>query len=289
MPNKLALGTVQFGLAYGVANVAGQISPDDVGRILAIARANGIDTLDTAVAYGTSELVLGRTGADAFKVVTKLPSLPRGADPLLWIHEQTSQSISRLGVASLYGVLLHDPDQLLSEVGTGIYQGLNALKALGLTSKIGISIYEPSQLDRLKDFDIDLVQAPLSILDQRLILSGWASRLRARGTELHTRSAFLQGLLLMPPDSRPQQFAVWGDTWCEWDNWLMQTGLTALEACVRFALSVAEVDRVVVGVDRPEHLQSIIAAASGTLPQPPPTFLSVSPGLLNPSTWTNGE
>ncbi|MGP1664729.1 MAG: aldo/keto reductase, partial [Rhodanobacter sp.] len=71
---KLALGTVQFGLPYGIANPGGQIGRDDAGQILALARESGIDTLDTAIAYGDSEACLGAVGTKGFRVITKLPA-----------------------------------------------------------------------------------------------------------------------------------------------------------------------------------------------------------------------
>lgn len=72
MPSKLALGTVQFGLEYGINNQAGQVSPEAIARILSECRLHGVDTLDTARTYGTSEAVLGQQDLTGLRVVTKL-------------------------------------------------------------------------------------------------------------------------------------------------------------------------------------------------------------------------
>jgi len=80
--------------------------------------------------------------------------------------------------------------------------------------------------------------------------SEWTRRLAAEGVELHSRSAFLQGLLLMPEAARPERFSRWS-TWQAWASWLGENGLTPLQACLAYALSVEGVDRVVVGADSP--------------------------------------
>ena len=105
---KLALGTVQFGLDYGVANTSGRVTVQEAGAILQSALAYGLDTLDTAIAYGESEAVLGQLGIQRWNTVTKLPAVPDDCqDVAQWVQEQIQQSINRLGVSQLHGVLLH--------------------------------------------------------------------------------------------------------------------------------------------------------------------------------------
>ena len=149
---RLALGTVQFGLPYGVANKSGQVSQNEAKSMLRIASENGIDTLDTAIAYGESEECLGCVGVKNFKMVTKLPSIPDGClDISVWIHEQVTSSLSRLGVEKLYGFLLHKPEDLLGTDGPELYRALDSLKEKGLVKKIGVSIYSPNELEALKN------------------------------------------------------------------------------------------------------------------------------------------
>lgn len=285
---KLALGTVQFGLAYGVANQGGVVALPEAAAILEQARALGIDTLDTAVAYGESEAVLGRLGTEGFVVVSKLPGLPPDcADPSAWVQKQLQASLARLGTAHLSGLLLHRPADLLGPQGEDLYRALLATRSSGLTAKIGISIYDPAELDALcSRYDLDLVQAPFNILDTRIVDSGWADRLQQRGTELHLRSAFLQGLLLMPAEKRLQRFDRFAPVWECWYTWLRANALTPLQACLRAALACTQATKVVVGVDSQAHLLEIAAAAHGTLPAMPawPPF---DPALVNPSAWNS--
>lgn len=285
---KLALGTAQFGLNYGIANHGGQVSQAEAGRILALAAARGIDMLDTAIAYGDSEQALGQLGVADWQIVTKLPSLPDDCkDVAAWVEMQISGSLARLGVARLHGVLLHRPDQLFGPHGAQLLFALKNLKEQGMTRKIGVSVYAPDELERLFNaMDFDLVQAPLNILDRRLMDSGWAQRLKGLGVELHVRSVFLQGLLLMPSNMRPAKFSRWAALWSAWERWLAETGLTPLQACLNFALALPEVDKVVIGVDSADHLREILAASDRLLPGMPEWPGALDPDLLHPARWS---
>lgn len=288
--SRLALGAAQFGMAYGVGNTSGQVSQEAVRDILGQAYAKSIDTLDTAIAYGNSEQVLGVAGVSQWRVITKLPPLPDGvSDVAAWAEGHVIASLNRLGVSRLYGLLLHRPELLLGPRRKALLEAFEALKAQGKVQKTGISIYGPSQLDQLEGLsEIDLVQSPLNLFDQRLIASGWLSRLQDRGVEVHTRSAFLQGLLLMPASQRPQKFDRWGDVWQVWDRWLSQTGLSPLQACLRFVLSVPGVSRVVVGVDSTTQLTEILEnIVPDSLPSMPAWLAPLDESLINPSLWSS--
>ena len=287
MSGRIALGTVQFGLPYGVANQGGMVGFEEASRILEEATLAGIDTLDTAAAYGDSELTLGRIGVGSWNIVTKLSALDLdGTDVESVILSETEASLKRLNVEMVHAVLLHRPEQLLGAQGNKLFQALQRLKSEGFTKKIGVSIYQPDELGPLLDRrDLDIVQAPLSILDRRLVDSGWASRLHARGVELHARSVFLQGLLLMPSETRAPRFGRWHDLWEEWERWLAETQLSPLEACMRYALAVQEIHRVVVGVDNLTQLRQILAAAQGKTSGSPNWPERIAPELLNPSCW----
>ena len=291
---RLALGTVQFGLAYGVSNTAGQVSAEEAARILAQARVYGVDTLDTAIAYGESEAVLGQLGIDGWSVVSKLPAIPEDrlsfgnsskVSVKEWVVAQFNQATQRLGADTLDGLLLHRPDQLLGPTGNELWSALEGLKRHGRVRKIGVSIYSHEELPALtQGRHFDLVQAPLNVLDRSLVESGWARRLKEQGTELHVRSAFLQGLLLMKSD-RPSKFNRWQPLWNHWQAWLLHHEISPLQACLRYCLSVPEVDRVVVGVESLRQLREIVHAASGDMPEPPIWCMPVDSVLANPAKW----
>lgn len=284
---RLALGTVQFGMDYGVANCSGQVGKDGVIEILSRARDGGIDTLDTAIAYEESEARLGEAGVTGFQVVTKLPPMPApDEDPYAWAYRELRGSLSRMRVQSVYGLQLHRSELLTGAHGPAIVRALLDIRAEGLAYKIGVSISSPEELDGLfKAASFDLVQAPLNVLDRRLLDSGWAAQLKDRGVELHARSPFLQGLLLMPGAARPLQFAKWSPLWQRWDSWLKETCQTPLQAALGFVLAQPEVDRVVFGVDGIAQLEEVLLAAQSKGFPVPDDLRSGDPELINPSNW----
>lgn len=284
---KLALGTVQFGLNYGVANASGQIKQDEVGLILQCARAHGIDTLDTAVNYGDSEWCLGKCGITSWNVISKLPAYAAGTKNIeQWVHDEIHGSLERLQTSSLSGLLLHRPEQLHGEFGEELYRALIAKKEQGLIKKIGVSIYEPSELETLtRRFRVDIVQAPFNMLDRRLLASGWIKRLQSMNIELHVRSVFLQGLLLMSAANRPEKFERWQEIWRHWDQWIANSGLTALQACLRDALAQDGISRVIVGVDSLMQLEQILMAAQEPATEASETFGCDDIDLINPARW----
>lgn len=287
MVERVALGTVQFGLPYGIANRGGQVPEEEAAAILDRAWTMGVDTLDTAISYGVSEELLGRIGVKQWKVVTKLPSLPEPrADILCWVEESVTDSLTRLRIPKLRGLLLHCPQQLRGNSGDSLFQALVSLRDQGLVEKIGISIYHPEELDALgTEYRFDLVQAPFSIVDRRLATSGWLNRLHDGGTEVHARSVFLQGVLLMKAPNRPPAFDRWQPLWDQWEHWLNDQGLTPLQACLGFALSERAIDRVVIGVDNLSQLEGIFAAIGAPVVSVPTELMSDDLDLIDPSRW----
>lgn len=289
MSMRLALGTVQFGLNYGVANTSGRVTLKEVQAILQRAQECDIDTIDTAIAYGDAEAILGKLGVRPWRVITKLPEVPNDCyDVAQWVRDQIQKSIARLQVDKLDGVLLHRPAQLLGPKGPSLYAALQSIKSEGMTCKIGVSVYEPAELDAVMDiYTLDLVQAPLNILDRRMVDSGWLRRLCDAGVEVHARSVFLQGLLLMSPGERPMRFNRWVNIWDEWDSWLCEVGVSPLQACLRYFNDLPQVDRVVVGVGSSLQLNQILEGSSGKLSSLPEFDLLEDDRLINPVTWGN--
>jgi aryl-alcohol dehydrogenase-like predicted oxidoreductase len=287
--SRIALGTVQFGMTYGIANQFGQVSRHEARLILAYAANCKVSVIDTAIAYGNSEACLGAIGVKNFKIVTKLPPLPASintADVRNWVHSQVTASLSRLGVTTLYGLLLHKPDQLLGSIGVPLVEALLELKAQGLIAKLGVSIYAPEELATLEHaFPLELIQAPFNPFDRRLLKTGWLGRLKERGIEVHTRSTFLQGLLLLPMEFLLSEFDQWTDLWQAWHHWLAKNNLSALQACLAFALSHSEIERVVVGADNVDQLRQIISAVSIENDLRFPDFSCDDLNLIDPSRW----
>ena len=285
---KLTLGTAQFGLDYGVANAIGQVDKDETIKILTFAKQEGIDTLDTAIEYGDSEKRLGQAGIGSWNIITKLPEARvEHSDINYWVNSQINNSLLRLNVLSVYGILLHRPLQLLEKNGPQLWNSLKGLKERSVVKKIGFSVYGPDELEKLWNarFIPDIVQAPYNIFDQRLKDSGWLSKLNDNKIEVHTRSVFLQGLLLMPSDKRPKYFSKWNNLFNEWDLWLKTNNISGLEAALNFALSEYLIDKIIVGVDNKTQLSEVISASKKCALGVPKILNTTDETLINPSLW----
>ena len=287
--SKIALGTVQFGIDYGVNSVDGQVGPEEVKKILSYANLKGVGLLDVAPAYGNSEKILGRMNVSNFKVVTKtrhFDSLEIDNNDVKLLNNDFHHSLKDLKQDSVYGVLVHNADDLLKPGSEKLFDQLKELKQAEKIIKIGVSVYDYSQLQSILEiFDIDLVQLPFNILDRRLIDSDMFNVLKNRGVEVHARSVFLQGLLLMDMQNRVSKFNRWKDLWKIWHEWLNDNQITALEAAIRYAISIPEISKVIVGVDTKDQLKEIITASDGILPNIPTELYTNDVNLLNPSNW----
>lgn len=286
--SKLALGTVQFGLDYGVANQSGRVTVEEGKKILAEARRAGVYMLDTAIAYGDSETTLGEIGVGNWHIVSKLPKMPENTrDVEGWVENQIVGSLSRLGIAQLDGLLLHYPAQVSEGRGCRLPSALQRAKDKGLVKKIGASIYGPNELPTLLDaFDMSLVQLPLNILDRRFVDSGWLDRMRLTGVEVHVRSIFLQGLLLLGQSQRPGKFSRWHSLWKVWDSWLEYNDLSALEACLCSVLHEKNVSKIVIGVDGVSQIRQILSLPDRDLPRMPKFAGLYDEILINPANWS---
>jgi len=265
---KLGIGTVQFGTNYGISNTLGQTSTGEVSKILLRAHKAGIRVLDTAAQYGNSEQVLGDTlkiiRDERFLIVTKTIHFNREIDPDAASDEVITEfrnSLARLGKTSIYGLLVHNCNDLLDDGGNYLYSRLCDLKKQGNVSKIGVSVYSPEQTHKVLDrFQIDIVQGPLSVLDQRMINSGILAELSSKNIEFHARSVFLQGLLLMKPDSLHKYFSNVREIIKRFHDKANEYGMTPLEASLSCVLGINNVNTVICGVNTLAQLEEIISA-----------------------------
>ena len=286
---KIALGTVQFGLEYGIANQKGQVFEYEAKKIIEYAKEHNIDTIDTAIGYGDSEQCLGGIGVKNWDIITKIPEIPQNCKDInSWIDDQFMESLNRLKVNNVKGLMLHQPMQLVDSIGQEIWLKMKDLKKKKLVDKIGFSIYAPEELDKLYvDFHPDIIQAPFNIFDQRLKTSGWLEKLHNSGVEVHIRSVFLQGLLLISAKDRPIEFKRWAYLWKILDKWLAEEGLTPLEACIGFANANEYISHIVVGVDSKSQLKQILEASDKVLDFFPSSIITTDQSLINPSNWTD--
>ena len=268
MTPELCLGTAQFGLPYGITNTAGQVSETEVAQLLIQAQDAGIRYLDTAQAYGNAEMVLGRQlpASHRFKINSKLAAQSQpvfsAQDSDVW-EQVFLASCQRLGVLSLDALLLHAPADLRKPGGAHLEAWLLSLRDRGLVQRLGMSIYAAEDLEGVNPGLLDLVQLPLSLLDQRLLQDGTLPRLRAAGTAIHARSFYLQGLLLTPaaqwpawvsPEVRAHQHGL--------ETLAQEKGCQLIDLALGFARDQEDLEAVVIGVCSCHELAELSAAWS---------------------------
>jgi len=288
--SKIALGTAQFGLPYGISNTHGQVDRTEMDNIWQVARGANITMLDTAIAYGNSEENIGATESVGFDIVTKLPPLPGAKTSVTqWVYSQVENSLTKLKRNSVYGVLLHNPADLLASNGDELLAALVSLKRDGLIKKFGVSIYAPTELDTLysqiPSFRPDIVQTPLNVIDVSIASSGWLTRLFEMNVEIHIRSVFLQGLLLQQPNERSVGFSRWSSVLAQFDSWSNAQQRSPLAACLGHVLSYPEVSKIIIGVTSANELKQIIAASSGNHVRAPQSLQVTDVDLIQPMNW----
>lgn len=271
---KIGLGTVQFGIPYGISNKSGQTPASEVSSILRIAQENQIRFIDTASAYGNAEKVLGQNDLSSFKVVSKF--LPPQKGKL--VQAQLKQSLEHLQLSSLYGYLAHRPRHLAENLP--IWEELRSLKEKKILKKIGVSLNEPDELERLLDKQIhpDIIQVPFNYLDRRfkdLMIS-----MKENGCEIHSRSTFLQGLFFMNLDKLDPYFNDLIPLIME-----LQQNIDNLPgALLKFVLEQPFIDRVIIGVEnRNQFIQNLESIS--TLSSLPELAKKIDESILIPSNW----
>lgn len=257
---KIALGTAQFGLDYGISNKEGQTSSEEVKKILIHAEGCGIDLLDTAYAYGNSEKILGDLLADfKFRIVSKFPKPSHGKTIKSYIQE----SLSLLKAKTLYAYMAHDAQSLIDDVR--VWHQLVELREGGVVSKIGYSLYSIPQLRKLVDAGCtpDIVQIPYNVFDRRF--ESEFEMLKAMGTEIHVRSVFLQGLFFMQPEELPSHFDR-AKPLLKKVRRIHPDDDTLAAGLINFCLKNPFVHRVVMGVNNVSQLSSNLLKLSLPLP-----------------------
>lgn len=261
---KIGLGTVQFGQNYGVSNKQGVTPEDEVREILAFAWGNGVTLLDTATLYGSSEVVLGRSIPPhaSFKIVTKTPVFEQtkiNKNDATKLKDIFRSSLDKLKQPNLYGLLVHHAVDVLKDGGQYLWDGMQDLKEMGLVQKIGTSLYSPLELNRfLEKYKPDIVQTPINVFDQRMIQNGHLQHLNGLGVEIHSRSVFLQGLLLMAPEELPVHFHSIRNLMLRYRETLQKQDINPLNAALTFVYRQPEIDYVIVGVNNQTHLKEIL-------------------------------
>lgn len=268
------IGSAQWGMDYGITNLSGRISEAEVVSVLALCADAGIDTIDTSPVYGDAEFRIGAL-APAFAVQTKVTIADHSSTEVL---AGLRESLVRLRRPTVETVLVHDWPSLGAAGRETAVSALRAAREEGLTLGVGVSAYDEADLITALDaFDrLDVVQMPVSVLDQRLEDSGSVASLHARGGRLQARSVLLQGVLAgagAPFESHPDV-----------QRWVA-SGL-GVGGALTYVRSRPWVEEVVIGVAASSELQALLAARDVDVTNVDwASFASDDPDLIDPRRW----
>lgn len=298
---ELCLGTVQFGMKYGINNTLGKPSLQQSFEMLDTALDSGIKIIDTARAYGDAEEILGKYFKlnphwKNISVISKLaPNIidPDEEDVYGKIEKACLDSLERIGIEQLDGYLLHTPEYIYNRE---IVQSLVKLKEKGYVKNIGVSIYGISEGSAaIESGVVDYIQLPYSVLDQRGIKTGFISDAKKAGIKILTRSAFLQGLFFMPKERIPDNLKKVNPYLDTINRILDKYNVSLAEMLINFVSYEKNIDYFVFGVDTKEQLLEDIKIFSDKkineelIRELKASINDIDEGIIFPSLWSGGK
>jgi len=282
---KLVLGSAQIGMNYGLFN-SKKINIKEFRRIEKLVLKSKINFIDTASSYQSSETIIGNSRLKKLNIITKI-ALPKNKniDIEEWAFKKISESLKKLKVNSLYGLLVHDYKDLLGKKGKSYLSCLQVLKKRKIIKNIGISIYSPKELPKIwKFWKPDLIQVPLNPFDNRILDSGWINNLIKFKVKIFARSIFLQGLLI----NNHETLKI-GKTYKylldKFKHWCHINNISNLEACIHFVKQFKKINYLVVGFNNYDHLKEIIDVFKKKQIIIPKNFSTNNLNLIDPRRW----
>ena len=283
--SKLAIGTAQFGMDYGISNQKGKVKEDEVEKILDLAFENGINTIDTAKAYGNSEEAIGnylkKRPNNSWNIITKLSDTKTG------LFDQIKDSNNKLTISPNI-VMAHSADYFLDRK---FQSWLSETKKDLSISKIGVSLYGENEISRVlkSDFKPKIIQMPLNILDTRLYRKGLLSDLNEIGIEIHARSVFLQGLFYLKGVELKGQFRDVVKNIKRLKTIAAKANLTLPELSLLWLVNLGKVTKIVLGVDNIDqlkvHLKTLKKKVESSIFEEALSMKYENEKILNPSLW----
>jgi aryl-alcohol dehydrogenase-like predicted oxidoreductase len=285
--NKLILGTVQMGIAYGINNTVGKVSLENSHDILEYAYDHGIQILDSAEAYGNAHEVIGSFHKNhpnkSFEIITKLPH-----EFDVDINDKVNTYLKDLQVSQLHALLFHSFSSYQTNIDN--FKVLIDLKASGRIKYIGVSVYTNEEIEALLLNDnVDIIQLPFNLFDNSNLRGDILEKAKAKGKIIHTRSALLQGLFFkdINADNRTVQSL---------KNQLLQLStiskarkVSIAQLALNYCLQQISIDNVLIGVDSKSQLKDNIESLNHAIDND--TIIEINRikvediNLLNPSLW----
>ena len=264
MPISISLGTAQFGFNYGITNKKGKVNEELVKEILKIAERNNFKYLDTAQSYGNAEEVIGRCNSkeSKFEINSKLSFNKKGditESDIARLEENFEKTLINLKTKSINSFLVHNVENLKDKKSKKLLYWLQSLKRRGLIKNIGISIYDTKELKDILLDDINLIQIPVSIYNQKMVSCGYLESLSCKGYLIHARSCFLQGLILTHANEWPKYISKdLKEHHSRTEIVAQKNNLTMLDLSLYYIKTLSFLDSIIVGITSISELERFI-------------------------------
>ena len=258
MKSKIGIGTANFGSVYGLKKK--RISKSQINKIIEISKKNNIKLIDTSSEYLGSEEILGNYNLSDLNIVTKI-KIPTNFNfhNMYLVENIFFSSLKKLKVKKIYALLIQNCDELLKKNGEFFYNFFVKLKKKGIIKKLGFSIYSTKTLEKLdKSFKFDIIQIPLNVIDQRFLKKNFLKKLKKKKIEIHSRSSFLQGLLLMEKKQIPVKFKKYQNIFNKLNNFIEKNNYNKLDYLLKFSLNIKEIDYVILGIESVKQLEQLL-------------------------------
>lgn len=283
---KLILGTVQFGLNYGINNKEGKVSEEEVNNILRLAAKSGIKILDTAYFYGNAMERIGnfhRNSDILFDVNTKFK-----IDPVVTISEQMTESLTCLAIASVETYFYHSFSDYANNLG--ILDELEELREKSYFKKIGVSIYNNDEMLKcINDDQVDVIQLPFNLFDNNNLRGELIRAAKKRGKEIQVRSVFLQGLFFMNIADLPSKLSSLVPHLTEIQRIATELNISIAELALAYVKKQPYIDGIIIGVDSAMQLVNNFLATDFEMDDYCYNLVNAikvkETALLNPQNW----
>ena len=290
MKSKLILGTVQFGLDYGINNTIGKMSEDKVFELLENAYSLGVKTLDTAEAYGNAHSVISnfhKQSKKRFNIISKYSS--SNFDYPIDLVERIQVHCSNFNVNYLEGYMFHSYNDFKMNINNNPIV-LDNIKNSGLVKKIGVSVYSNGEIEELLNFkNINLIQLPFNLFDNEYQRKEILEKAKKRNIEIHTRSVFLQGLFFKDINMLNNCLLPLKNNLSELSQILKNNNISIESLALNYPLNKQYIDKVLIGVDSLEQLKNNIKATENDFDKSIYGKIDCiqikNTKLLNPSNW----
>lgn len=289
MIKKLIFGTANFVKNYGL--VRNKQTNKQIIQILKYLKKKKIFSLDTSIEYRSVDKKIKLSKFRKWKIITKinLQRFEKYKDEKKIIQELSiliKKNAKNIGVKQIHTLLIQNTNFLLTKNGHRFFFILKKFKKLSLVNRIGYSIYNFNTIKQLvRNFKPDMIQCPCNIFDNRISKKKISLFIKEKKIEIHARSIFLKGSLLLKAKNLPKQILQWREKYKEFDDWIEKNNHSRLEVCINFVLNNPLVNKVIIGADNLQQLKQILNIKKRRKIKIPKKFFLTDENLLNPSKW----